>query len=171
MGNRYHRSGIADNVEPRGDCLVWTRATDPAGYGILRRKGKLFRAHRVAWAEQNGPIPDGLILRHTCDNPPCVNVEHLLLGTRVDNGHDARERNRMPRGENHHSARLTEAQVVEARRLRSTQDISCAKIGAILGAHPATIRQAITGSTWKHLGGVPEPKDLRRLPRKSRSRW
>ena len=73
------------------DCIEWTGARSSNGYG---RHGKRY-AHRMAWEQAHGPIPDGLVVRHSCDNPPCVNVEHLLLGTQADNVEDARARRRM----------------------------------------------------------------------------
>lgn len=72
-------------------------------------------AHRVAWMLANGPIPRGGVVRHTCDNPPCVNPAHLLIGTRQDNIQDMVDRRRHNHGERHNWAVLTDAQVAEIR--------------------------------------------------------
>ena len=65
-----------------GECHVWRGKTNGFGYGMMRG----LRAHRVAWELAHGGIPDGLVVRHlVCDNPPCVNVDHLALGTQTDN--------------------------------------------------------------------------------------
>lgn len=68
-----------------GCCWVWTAAHDQDGYGLFKLKGKMLRAHRVAW----GDVPLGLNVLHHCDNPPCVRRSHLFLGTVADNNHDA----------------------------------------------------------------------------------
>ena len=82
------------NVAEDGDCLVWTGVRYAEGYGRIKYKRKPIRANRYAWERVNGPIPDGLVVRHKCDNPPCVNVDHLELGTRRDNVNDMIERGR-----------------------------------------------------------------------------
>lgn len=74
------------------DCIEWTKGTDAKGYGVQRYRGKFQRSHRVAFFEAHGYWPN--ICRHTCDNPPCINPEHLLDGTRGDNIRDAVERGR-----------------------------------------------------------------------------
>ncbi len=92
------------------DCIPWWGSMNIKGYGILKRKGRQFRATRLVWEECFGPIPDGMCILHRCDNPPCVNPEHLFLGTRGDNNRDARAKGRS-RGK----ARLTPDQVREIR--------------------------------------------------------
>ena len=104
---------FAAKVEPSAEirpgmstpCLEWKAARGSTGYGQCRISGKLYRAHRVAWEMANGPVPDGLDVLHKCDNPPCVNVEHLFLGTHTDNMHDmfAKGRKVVARGERHGS--------------------------------------------------------------------
>lgn len=75
------------------DCIEWNRARAVnGGYGVFRSGGKLYRAHRVAFYMAYGRWPN--VCRHICDNPPCVNVKHLLDGTQVDNMRDKSHRGR-----------------------------------------------------------------------------
>jgi len=69
-------------------CIESPFHRTPTGYAMLGRKGRKLYAHRVAWEEANGPIPEGMCVLHRCDNPPCVNPEHLFLGTHRDNTQD-----------------------------------------------------------------------------------
>lgn len=111
---------------PNG-CLEWTGATYGPGYGHLSRGPRgagLIPAHVATWILTNGPIPDGMVIRHTCDNPPCCDLAHLLIGTQQDNIADmirrGRARGQIPAGERHPDARLTDQQVAELRDAYST---------------------------------------------------
>ena len=64
---------------------AWTGYRDAAGYGQIWANGKLRRAHRYAWERANGPIPEGMVIDHTCWNPPCVDVQHLRLARPMQN--------------------------------------------------------------------------------------
>lgn len=75
--------------EPNCGCLLWLGPYNRDGYGRLTcEDGERRLAHRVAWEEAKGPIPDGLHALHECDVPPCINVDHLFLGTQTDNDAD-----------------------------------------------------------------------------------
>lgn len=74
-------------VEHPGYCQEY-------GYGVLVRNKKRWLAHRWAWTQAHGPIPDGMFVLHHCDNPPCINVEHLYLGTKAENTADMMRRRR-----------------------------------------------------------------------------
>lgn len=77
---------------PDGGCLIWTGGTDKGGYGKVWHDGRSMRAHRAAWIAAHGDVPDGLLVLHRCDNPPCFLVEHLYLGTAKQNQQDRAER-------------------------------------------------------------------------------
>jgi hypothetical protein len=80
--------------EPNTGCWLWTGSTRSTGYGAMSVNGRPESAHRIAWMLDHGPIPTGLIIRHTCDNGNigCANPDHLLIGTVADNEMDKRLR-------------------------------------------------------------------------------
>lgn len=69
-------------------CVEWPGTRSDKGYGQVRVDGKLEYVHRIAWEQVNGPVPEGLLVLHHCDNPPCYNEEHLFVGTNSDNVQD-----------------------------------------------------------------------------------
>ena len=90
-------------------CWPWHAATDEKGYGRFNDE----HAHRVAWWLVNGPIPDGLMILHSCDNPPCCNPRHLRPGTAQDNINDCWSRGRGVRltGSRNGKTKLTDEQI------------------------------------------------------------
>lgn len=86
--NRFIRPG-------QSGCTCWTGGTDKRGYPVFWYRGKTLRASRVLWCIVYGSIPSGLIVRHKCDNPECLNIAHLELGTHQDNTDDAKARGRL----------------------------------------------------------------------------
>lgn len=66
-------------------CVVWTGTTSPKGYGQMWSAGRLVQAHRWAWEQEHGGIPEGMLIDHTCWNRACCNVEHLRLATPQEN--------------------------------------------------------------------------------------
>lgn len=79
-------------------CWLWLAGRDIDGYGTLRYQTVDWRSHRLAWFLTNGPIPDGLHVLHSCDNPPCCNPAHLFLGTNADNMKDKARKGRANKG-------------------------------------------------------------------------
>ena len=106
-------------VRPASSCRLFDGSLDKDGYGVITwtvmgPNGKrVQRAHRLAFLEANGYLPP--VVRHSCDNPPCIEATHLLGGSQLENIADRNTRGRTSRGERHSTARLTEAQVHEIR--------------------------------------------------------
>jgi hypothetical protein len=111
---------IFTRTEWVGDCMEWVGGRSTHGYGRVNLGSYRYtHAHRVAYEQAHGPIPNGMVVRHTCDNPPCINPRHLVLGTQVDNARDAVERGRIRTGERSPAAKWPDSTVVAARRLRA----------------------------------------------------
>ena len=86
---------LAHKVDVKKECLVWTGCTDKDGYGVKRLNGKNHRTHRLNWEYANDEeIPKGMLILHTCDNPPCLLPSHLWLGTDEDNARDRADKGR-----------------------------------------------------------------------------
>lgn len=84
-------------VDKSGECWLWIASRLSGGYGQFQMGGRPHAAHRAAWILANGPIPPGLHVLHSCDNPPCVRLDHLRLGTVADNMRDKALRGRYNR--------------------------------------------------------------------------
>lgn len=132
-------------------CHIWT---GPRQHAYGQHRGK--RSHRYAWEQAHGPIPAGLLVLHKCDTPLCVNVDHLFLGTQLDNMRDAIAKGRRaarpatPVGERRSTAKLTERAVgvIKARIANGESD---AKIAADYPVLPPTIRLIRIGRNWAHV--------------------
>lgn len=135
----------------KNGCWEWPRLSN-TGYGGLRVNGKFILAHRFAWMLTFGPIPDGKLVCHHCDNPPCCNPEHLFLGTKLDNYKDmeSKGRDRKAQGERQWYHKLTNAEVerlIEMRRNGNTY----VSIARVFGLHKSTVYGICKGRTWRHL--------------------
>ena len=108
------------HVDRSGDCWLWTGSMNQAGYGQMRvgRRGRIFSVHRLSYEWKNGPIPDGLCVCHKCDNPSCVNPDHLFLGTYRDNTQDMIRKGRHSKSRAPHTRvrKLTDDQVRAIRK-------------------------------------------------------
>jgi HNH endonuclease len=143
--------------DPSTGCLIWNGSRNSKGYGSLRFgpvPGVLWKAHRLSWVLHKWPIPQDLQVLHRCDNPPCLNHEHLFLGTNDDNRIDSVIKGRTNRhlpwacGERSASAKLTWPQVrtIRARAAAGDSDIV---IASEFGVSPGNINFIRRGLTWR----------------------
>jgi HNH endonuclease len=141
--------------EPNSGCWLWTAAVASHGYGTLNKNTT---AHRYSCQLSFGPIPEGMLALHKCDNKLCVNPAHLYLGTKSDNGRDAYARGQngrqiRRRRENHQSALLTVDQVKEIRSLPHGRQKRGAGVisdmATRFGVSAATIYDVRLGRSWQ----------------------
>jgi hypothetical protein len=107
-------------------------------------------AHRASYELHIGSIAEGLVIRHTCDNPPCVNPDHLVAGTPEQNTQDMLDRNRQAKGMSVPTCKLAPEQVVEIRAALGAGRTQ-KEVASIYGVSPATISGIHLGRTWKWL--------------------
>ena len=137
-------------VDKTGGCWLWRGNLSPGRYRYGRfsnGRGQWLRAHRIAWELTNGPIPAGLFLCHRCDTPACVNPDHLFLGTHADNMADRGAKGRQLKGERHHKAKLTAAQVADIRARYGR--IRVGYLAAAYGVNRSTIHRIVRGGGWQ----------------------
>lgn len=136
-------------------CWEWSGSTHDFGYGLLRVAGLPgFRAHRLSWLLHKGELgPDEYVL-HRCDNPPCVNPDHLFKGSRADNASDktrkGRARGGSSKGVKNPSAKLSPDDVREIRRL-AANGVSCRSLGARYGVTGTAINWVVIRKNWRHI--------------------
>ncbi|RWC99817.1 MAG: hypothetical protein EOS58_31730 [Mesorhizobium sp.] len=155
--------------EPMSGCWLWHASQTTAGYGNFTYEGETLYAHRCSFESEHGEgSAIGIVVRHRCDTPPCINPAHLIGGNQAENIDDAWRRGRMAPafGQDHVRAIVTEEHVIEMRRL-ATSNHSIHEIQALFPMIKRNaVDAAITGKSWAHLpGAVPLAKIKKQTPR------
>lgn len=135
------------------ECWDWIGACNKYGYGQIRLNDKVIRVHRFSWIIHNGKIPGDLYVLHKCDNPLCVNPNHLFLGTHQDNMDDMinKKRDNKAKGENHGMAKLTSKEVKKIKVLLNQKEISRKRISKMFNISQSVIASINTDKTWRHV--------------------
>jgi hypothetical protein len=150
--------------DPETGCFEWQGAiTSTTGHGKVKIDGRAVDTHRAMWILVNGPIGEGMVVCHSCDNRRCIRLSHLFLGTQSENMRDASRKGRLPAnypvGEASPNAKLTEADVLEIYRLATTTTMRQIDIAARFGIR----RQGVSGiklrQDWRHLLSQFDPKE------------
>lgn len=141
-----------DSSGGQDSCWNWLGDLD-RGYAHLRYMGVTRAVSRLMWRAYHGRLHWRLHVLHTCDNPSCVNPNHLFLGTNLDNVKDKMAKGRGPVGEANPKVRLTEEQVRWVRRkyVRGSSRYGTYALARALGVSRLTIKDVIRGVTWKHI--------------------
>lgn len=157
-----------EKVKKTDTCWIWTGSKRNKGYGAFSYTvgGRLIqgRAHRYSYELHKGAIRPGYFVLHKCDNPACVNPDHLFLGTNEDNIRDMLKKGRhiaggthcgdegdWKRGTKHHAAKLTEEDVRELRRLHATGEWSYSQLGKRFQIGPSAAYKIVKRLLWRHL--------------------
>lgn len=143
------------DIRKPDECWNWLGTKNPHGYGKLRfRSRNKYLAHRLSWSLANGEIPDGMNILHKCDNPSCVNPNHLYPGTQSQNLKDAYSRGRYSqKGEHGNGRKLTLAQVLEIRRLYSLGGYTYPELGKMFNTCTTNIGGIVRYDHWVDDGG------------------
>lgn len=131
-------------------CWEWNGGRIWSEYGRVMHDGVATSTHRLSYRAFHGEIPEGLVVRHKCDNPPCMNPDHLELGTHGQNAEDMFKRGRRPLGRGQGRAAVTAEQVVTIRQRAAAGELGVA-IAADLGVTKAIVHNIVAGRTWKWL--------------------
>ena len=135
------------------NCWVWTAGKNSDGYGTLRARGRVERAHRASMLLEHGHLPELCVL-HSCDNPACVRPDHLSEGTHSENIKAAYDRGRKHPptflGERHPQAKLTASDVREIRR-RCKEGETRAALAAAYGMGLSQVSRIVRRESWSHI--------------------
>jgi hypothetical protein len=145
--------GVVPSHRPElGPCELWTGTVDKDGYGAFALTGGTAqaRAHRYAWTQTNGGIPEGLDVCHECDVRLCVRPSHLFLGTTTENTADRDMKHRQARGERVAVAKLTTERVLQI-RARAAEGESQSALAREFGTSQQAIHAVVHRQTWKHV--------------------
>ena len=137
-------------VKKSDGCWEWQAAKCRDGYGLFSIANvRQYKAHRLMLELQGETVPSNMIVMHTCDNPSCVNPDHLRIGTVQENNQDKLTKNRQKGavGSSNGRSLLSEELIVQIRH----DPRHYTAIAAELNVHPETIRMAKTNTTWKHV--------------------
>jgi hypothetical protein len=133
---------LAYTVTTPTGCRLWERGTTAHGYGNVTIQGRQYRVHRVVYECVKGPIPVGLRLLHGCDNPLCINPDHLTPGTAEENSQDMATKGRSGRG------KLTLSDVLDIRTL-FPQGATIEALAECFEVTANAIRYVLNRQTWR----------------------
>lgn len=142
------------NRRSADECWHWRSSCTSEGYGNFWTGERVDRAHRFSYELANGPIPEGFIVCHSCDEPSCVNPNHLWLGTDADNAADKmlKGRDNPPHGEANSHAKLTEREVLHIRQLYASGKHTQEALASQFGVTRVSISSLVRRLTWSHIG-------------------
>jgi len=156
---KVNKDGPIPSHRPElGKCWIWTGAIKDGRTASFNVPGIGASAYRFSYHIHFGEIPKALNILHKCDNGSCVNPSHLFAGTQKENMQDAKQKNRMPKGEGHYASEFTNEQVLEIRKLYAG-GMRVKELCEKFCKPRSAISHIVHEDRWKHLGtGTPEKR-------------
>lgn len=139
-----------ERIEKTESCWIWKGSKIKSGYGIISFGGKPISAHRLSWKIHHEEIGSDMIVRHLCNNPICVNPEHLAIGTHQDNSDDRVKAGNSGKGSQNCNSSLNEEDIKKIKNLL-VLGISGAEIGRRFNVSRTTINNIKKQRTWRHV--------------------
>lgn len=173
---RFARRGATDeerllkylSTVDADSCWEWQGHRTRGGYGTVSGTSSPRVASRVAYETWIGPIPDGMVICHSCDNPPCCNPAHLFVGTSRENTEDMLNKRRGIHGERHHWHRLTDEEVHTIRFL-ANQGFQQRPIARMIGCSQSQVSNIVRRSQRAHdTNWIPKAELIEWVSRNSR---
>ena len=151
---KKRRKKITFDIDDNGCFNITSHVKGKKGYSNITRNGRRTTMHRYIYEECFGLIPYGFVVRHKCDNPSCINPEHLEVGTHQDNSNDCDERGRRPNGESVYGARLTGKDVKKIKRILMSNKVDKQIISEIAKHYEVNINTIYAihyNKSWVHI--------------------
>jgi hypothetical protein len=145
------RERIELHITSKKDCWITDYRVNTKNQQLITIDGKNFRLTRIAYEVYREKVPKNLSVYHTCNNPYCINPDHLFLGTKAENARNTKRKNRQAKGSTISNSKLTEVQVVRIKNLLLEGELTFAEIGKIFCVCAGTIQGINNGRVWTHI--------------------
>lgn len=136
-------------------CWEWTGGKNQKGYGMYRFLAngsyRTQAAHRYFYEQINGRLPARVLVCHSCDNPSCVNPDHLFIGSNLDNMQDMRSKNRQAKWDKKKLTKLNPASALMIKHLYADGHGTIRSIAEAFGVCPSVVQQINFGRNWSHV--------------------
>lgn len=149
---RFYKKVTIPKDKNLDDCWKWNGPYDEKGHGMFNIGKRTSHAHRMLYELIHGTIEKGLVIRHKCDNPQCVNLNHLEKGTQADNIRDRNIRNRTAKGSKHGMSILNEQDIENMiEDILNYEFYSVKSCAEYYDISSTTVYDILIGKTWKHI--------------------